>query len=79
MVKLIKQDAQSELDIYDYLLADTSNPRNHTLPCELVRCDVPILIMPYADISVNELRRYTHIYDCMYQILEVSKPIIDTL
>ena len=72
VVKIIKEDSQSELDVYDYLLADINNPRNHTLPCEVIRGDVPILIMPHPRISAFEMKNYPDVYYCMYQILEVS-------
>ena len=71
MVKLVKDDALAELDIYDYLLDDLSDPKNHTLPCEVIHADPPVVIMPFVANMVHTLWLYAPLYDIMYQVLEV--------
>ena len=70
-VKLVKDDALAEPDVYDYLLDDLGNPRNHTLPCEVVHSNPSLIIMPFANNMVDALGPWGRVYDYMYQILEV--------
>ena len=72
VVKLVKDGALAEPGVYDYLLNNLSNPRNHTLPCEVVHADPSIIIMPFVDNLVDTVWSYGPVYDGLYQILEVG-------
>ena len=70
IVKIV-QEGSSEARMYDILLPDLANPANHTLPCEIVRSDPPLLIMPKAQ-SLCWVETAARIFDAFYQILEVG-------
>ena len=70
IVKVVKEGS-SEVQMYDILLSDLNDPANHTLPCEIIRSDPPLLIMPIAEDS-RSLRTAARTFDSFYQILEVS-------
>ncbi|KAI0676972.1 hypothetical protein C8Q78DRAFT_1000409 [Trametes maxima] len=44
-----------ELSIYERLLRDVECPMNHTLPCEIVRAEHPLLIMPLLGTLNNRI------------------------
>ena len=71
VVKLVKNSALAEPAVYDYLLSDLSNARNHTLPCEVVHSDPSVIIMPFVEDMVDMLGNYNLAYHFMYEILEV--------
>ncbi|KAI0357918.1 hypothetical protein OH77DRAFT_1450552 [Trametes cingulata] len=45
VVKILDLNTE-ELPIYERLLGDIDNPRNHTIPCKIVRTGHPVLVMP---------------------------------
>ena len=61
------------MHIYEYLLSRLSDPRNHTLPCEIVKTDTkhPFLIMPYVR-TQDTLCTHAELYHSIYQLLEVG-------
>ena len=70
IVKIV-QEGSSEARMYDILLSDLDNPANHTLPCEIIRSDPPLLIMPKVQ-SLCWVETAIQIFDAFYQILEVG-------
>ena len=71
VVKLVKDDALAEPAVYDRLLDDLSNPRNHTLPCEIIHSDPSVIIMPFVPNMFDMIWFYKWTYHYMYEILEV--------
>lgn len=40
--------SRPEADIYELLDESSDSPTNHTIPHELIRCERPVLVMPFV-------------------------------
>ncbi|KAH9896640.1 hypothetical protein C8Q73DRAFT_686397 [Cubamyces lactineus] len=74
VIKVLDLDDE-ELKIYERLLANLSSPRNHTIPCEIVRDGHPILIMPMISdidsmITGRRCKSSSDLADIFYQLIE---------
>ena len=69
VVKVVKEGSL-EVRMYDLLRGNSNDPVNHSLPCEIIRYDPPLLIMPTGEDPY--LLKATRTCDTFYQILEAS-------
>ena len=71
VVKAIKPSG-TEADIYDLLDRHSESPNDHTIPHELIRCERPLVVMPFASALDDFCTQYTSsILAAFDQILEV--------
>ena len=71
VVKAIKP-SEPEADIYEQLDRYAESPSDHTIPHELIRCERPLVVMPFAT-PIDEFCtcRTSSILAAFDQILEV--------
>ena len=81
-VKIV--DDTNEADIYDQLHRLEPTSPNHTLPCDVIRDEHKVLIMPYlhCDVTVAPERRIPHLsalLEFFRQVVEVRHSCLSTV
>ena len=74
-VKILDAEGK-EANLYDELHSLSDSGQNHTLPCDVIRSEPPILVMPCIPMSMIVCNRWglEGLLEFFHQVLEVLYP-----